>query len=211
MYDPRPELDEVATFRVATGAPATLGRRLVAPLIVVFVLLVLLGSLSGNVIIGLGLGVVGTAALGGILTRRLSSGVGTTVLRTSPAGIELLDGQGFGFLVRWRDVTEVGQVSAVLSGQPLMPADLVERAAEGGDAGTGLIGQGSRVIPDPETLPRYLRRRLPPQRADAPLTPVAVPLGAIDPGWKDGAIGDAVRRHRPDLLAPTPGSPPAPA
>jgi hypothetical protein len=200
MYDPRPELDEVATFRVATGAPGALGRRLIAPLVIVFVLLVLLGSLSGNVVIGIGLGVLGTAVLAGILTRRLSSGVGTTVLRTSRTGIELLDGQGFGFLVRWQDVSELGQVSSVLANQPLVPGDLVQRAAEGGDAGMGLIGQGSRVIPDPETLPRYLRRRLPAQRPDAPRTPVAIPLGAIDADWKDGAIGDALRRYRPDLL-----------
>src|SRR4051794_28093316 len=105
---------DIEIYRVATSATAAVGRRLIAPLVVLFVVLVLLGSLTGSPRIGLGLGILGTAGAASIMSRRLRAGIGTTVVRLSEEGPELLDGQGFGFRLRWPDVSEVGQVSGVL-------------------------------------------------------------------------------------------------
>jgi hypothetical protein len=125
----------------------------------------------------------------------------------SPAGVEWWDGYGFHVRLYWGRIARVGDVQTVVTrpGARVGVAGGVRLTVRAWH-NTGLIGWGEQQIP--ERIPGWVKQLL----ARAPRDPVtdapevAIPLGALDERWMVGAMGDWVRRYRPDLLSapPTP-------
>lgn len=201
-------------FRIQSGFG-----KMAAPFIVMIVffgvIMTLLGSiLFGSVLPGVGVGVVGAAALFGVLFLKFKRMQGGTVLRMSEHGVELVDANlGFHVRLHWPDVTRLGHVSTQMANPQAVGADGGVRVGVGAHQSEGLIGWGQRTVPP--RAPAWLRANL----ASAPVNPadgrpeVAVTLSGFDPNWRQGAIGRWVGQFRPDLMfggSPPPG-PPQPA
>ncbi len=160
----------------------------------------------------LGSALFGGEAAGGVLVAVVTSGVlvgiqyskylrmqDGTVLRFSEHGVELTDMRGWRVSLGWRDITHVGPVVTQMANPKPVGPDAV-KVSIGPMRSLGISGWGERVIP-PST-PRWQREQL----AAQPHNPtdgrpmVAIPLGGSDPNWTNGAMGQWVRRYRPDLL-----------
>src|SRR5690606_33045215 len=138
--------------------------------------------------------------LAGVLVvkhRRLVRG---TVVRFSAVGVELTDAYGFRLRLRWPDIERVGVVESRMASPRAVGRPGGVRVRAGAMRSLGLIGWGEREVPP--RVPRWMRDHLAGVPADprTGLRQVAIPLGAVDPGWQRGRMGEWVRHHRPDLL-----------
>jgi hypothetical protein len=182
----------------------------VLPLLLVFyAIMVALGSLpfGGRLLPGLAIGLVPTALFVLRIYRTARRGFLSTVLRMSPAGVEWWDGYGFHVRLCWGRIVRVGDAQTMVTrpGARVGVAGGVRLTVRAWH-NTGLIGWGEQQIP--ERIPGWVKQLL----ARAPRDPVtgaaevAIPLGALDERWMVGAMGDWVRRYRPDLLSAPPTS-----
>lgn len=180
----------------------------ILPLLVIFyAIMVALGSLpfGGRLLPGLAIGLVPTALLVLRVYSKARRGFLSTVLRMSPAGVEWWDGYGFHVRLRWDRIVRIGEVKTAMTKPGARigvsgGARLTVRAWHN----SGLIGWGEQKIP--KKAPKWVKDLL----ARAPRDPhtgapeVAIPLAGLDDTWTVGAMGDWVRRYRPDLLPTVP-------
>jgi hypothetical protein len=180
----------------------------ILPLLVIFyAIMVALGSLpfGGRLLPGLVVGLAPTALLVLRVYRRARRGFLSTVLRMSPAGVEWWDGYGFHVRLPWGRIVRVGDIQTAMTrpGARVGVAGGVRLTVRAWH-NTGLVGWGEQRTP--QRAPGWVKQLL----AGAPRDPVtgapevAIPLGALDERWTAGAMGDWVRRYRPDLLPPPP-------
>ena len=185
--------------------------RILPLLLVFYAIMVALGSLpfGGRLLPGLAIGLVPTALLALRIYLTARRGFLSTVLRMSPEGVEWRDGYGFHVRLRWDRVVRVGDVQTPMTrpGARVGVAGGIRLTVQAWH-NSGLIGWGEQQLP--QRAPGWVRQLL----ARAPRDPVtgapevAIPLGALDERWTAGAMGDWVRRYRPDLLPAATGQPP---
>ncbi|MEV4895559.1 hypothetical protein AB0K48_39920 [Nonomuraea sp. NPDC055795] len=140
--------------------------------------------------------------------RRLAA---ATVARFSPEGVEMEDRYGSRVHLAWRHIERIDVVeSRIPSPRTITKAGRIG-VRTGARQCVGLVGWGEYEIPPhaPKWLPAH-RARLPFDPASG-LQKISIPLGAVDPLWENGPMGDRIRRHRPDLFQPAvaPGAHPA--
>ena len=205
MSTPAPRAPLPTEFRL----PSSTFGRFLAPFLGVlalfFAVMLLLGAiLTTSTPGGIVIAALATAVLVGVLYAKFRALVANTVVRFSDEGVELVDGRGFRVRLAWDDMTRIDTVHSQLAdGRPIGRGFGV-RARVGRTSSDGLVGWGKRMTP--ARMPGWMRRQL----AAAPVDPadgrpeVAVPVGALDPSWTLGPMGDWVRRYRPDLLPPVP-------
>jgi hypothetical protein len=200
-------------FRIQSGFG-----KMATPFIIMIVffglIMTLLGSiLTGNAIVGVGIGVVGAAALFGVLYLKFTRMRGGTVLRMSEYGCELVDSNlGFHVRLTWPSVTRIGQVDTQMANPGAVGDAGGVQVSVGAHQSEGLIGWGQRTTPP--NAPAWMRANL----AAAPVHPadgrpeVAITLSGFDPNWRRSAIGQWVGQYRPDLMfgGQAPGYPPQP-
>ncbi|WP_433516106.1 hypothetical protein ACQP2T_11330 [Nonomuraea sp. CA-143628] len=175
---------------------------LLAPLVLFFPVCLLLGAfVTGSAAAGVLIGALGVGALIGVLAIKHRRMVAGTVVRFSPQGVELADAHGFRLRLAWARMERIDVVeSRMASPRPIGGLGGV-RVRAGALWSVGLIGWGERDVPP--RIPQWMRAQL----AAVPVDPetglqwLGIPLGAVDPLWERGPMGDWVRRHRPDLLA----------
>lgn len=182
----------------------------ILPLLVVFyAIMVALGSLpfGGHLLPGLAVGLVPTALL--VLRVYLTARRGflSTVLRMSPAGVELWDAHGFHVRLRWDRIVRVGDVQTAMTkpGARVGVAGGV-RVTVPAWHNSGLIGWGEQQVP--ERAPKWVKDLLSraPREPGTGALEVVIPLSGLDDTWTAGAMGTWVRRYRPDLLPAFPNS-----
>jgi hypothetical protein len=181
--------------------------RIVPLLVIFYAIMVALGSLpfGGRLLPGLAVGLVPTVLLALRVYSKARRGFLSTVLRMSPAGVEWWDGYGFHVRLPWNRITRVGDVQTAVTkpGARVGVAGGVRLTVRAWH-NSGLIGWGEQQTP--ARAPKWVQDLL----AQAPREPntgapeVAIPLGGLDDRWTVGAMGDWVRRYRPDLLPPVP-------
>ncbi|MFD9944847.1 hypothetical protein ACFWYW_29480 [Nonomuraea sp. NPDC059023] len=148
------------------------------------------------------LAAVATVVVPGVRLARWRQLAVATVARFSPESVEMEDRYGSRVHLAWR---HIDRIDAVESRFP-SPRTIAKAGKIGVRTGArrciGLIGWGDYEIPHqaPRWLPAY-RARLPVDPASG-LRKISIPLGAVDPLWESGPMGDRVRRHRPDLFQP---------
>lgn len=173
----------------------------VALLALFFVVMLLLGSMLGGLVVGIPVAIGSTGALVAVLHAKFERMESGTVVRFSEYGVELLDQLGFRLRLGWRDITRLGPVDSRMTSPRRVGYRGSVRLGAGAMRSLGLIGWGDRVVPP--NLPHWMRQHL----AAQPVNPadgrpeVAIPLGAVDPNWPHGQMGQWVRTYRPDLLA----------
>ncbi|WP_204045143.1 hypothetical protein [Acrocarpospora phusangensis] len=174
----------------------------ILPLALFFVGTLLIGSFFANSgVVGLLSAAVVTAVLMGVLVARHGRMVAGTVARFSPQGVEMEDVYGSRLRLNWPDVDRVDVVESHVAS----PCRIVRPGGASVRTGAmqcvGLVGWGERDLS--QSVPRWIRVALArePIDPDTGLQRLSVPLGAIDPRWEQGSMGDWVRRYRPDLLA----------
>ncbi|MER6947088.1 hypothetical protein ABT294_23930 [Nonomuraea sp. NPDC000554] len=167
-----------------------------------FPVCLLLGALlTQSSVAGLVIGVAATAALGGVLVVKYRRMVAGTVVRFSPQGVEMSDAYGYRLRLSWPRIERVDVVRSRMASPRTIGRPGGLRVRAGAMQSVGLVGWGERDVP--ARMPRWMRDHL----ARVPVDPetglqwLAIPLGAVDPLWERGPMGDWVRRHRPDLLA----------
>jgi hypothetical protein len=190
-------------FRVGGGFGRT-AAPFIAVLALVFLILVLLGSVgTRSVLGGIGIGAAGTLIPVLLLSGKLSRMRSRAVVRFSPSGMELSDAKGFRVRLRWQDVTHLGIVHTQLANPRTIGTVDGDQITVGAMTSTGIFGWGERTVPP--DIPAWLHATLDAQ----PVNPadgrpqVCIPLGGIDPQWQHGAMGEWLRRYRPDLLPPS--------
>jgi hypothetical protein len=150
------------------------------------------------VVADFGGGVAATIASMSILYPKMKKGALSTVVRISPAGIEMTDDLGFLNRISWPDMVKVGRVTAMAS----------QGTVKGGGGKTftqtaikdmGVIGWGVRRVP--EKIPATMRAQL----AQLPYDPasgkhyISIPLSVIEADWVNGRMAQLVQHYRPDL------------
>lgn len=192
---------EIAEFH-PTANPFGLVMLRFSPLLALFFLVAAaLGSIAfgGRLVPGLAVGAVAVVVLVVVVWRRFRRMVDNTVIRFSPAGVELVDAMGIQVRLAWPNITRVGKVStAVTEPVEVEAGDYTLKVAP--MANLGLVGWGERFVPP--TAPAKIREqarhaRVHPQTGHAE---VGIPLGVVDKKWPAGQIGQIVRQYRPDLL-----------
>jgi hypothetical protein len=173
-------------------------------LVFFFAIMLLLGSIFAGLWGGIGIAIVATGALVGVLFAKFKKMATGTVVRFSEYGVELSDQMGFRIRLLWPDITRIGQVDTRMSGADKIGEDGGVQVGVGSIKSQGVIGWGERITPP--NIPGWMRDQL----AAVPRNPVdgrpevAIPLGGIDPNWMRGAMGEWVRRYRPDLFGGQP-------
>lgn len=193
---------EVPTeFRPRTGGFAEFLGPFLGPLGLFLVVVGLLGAVvTQSVGGGLAIGAAATAVLVAVLRAKYRALLANTLVRFSPTGVELVDGRGFQISMVWPDITRIDLVESRMASPRLLGWGTTARARAGAAQFDGLVGWGQRVLP--AQAPGWMRTQV----SDAPRHPedgraeVAIPLGAIDPGWSVGPMGSWVRHYRPDLM-----------
>lgn len=171
-----------------------------SPLFVMFFLVMLgLGAIfTQSTPLGVVVGLAATGLLAFSMYRKIANL--KTVLRFDGEGVTLSDNRGFRVVLKWGDITQVGPVNTRIVSRRPVGRPWGARAQAGATESIGLIGWGQRTTP--ARIPGWMRREL----AAQPVEPgtgrpqVAIPLGAVDPGWTLGDMGRWVQQHRPDLL-----------
>lgn len=145
-------------------------------------------------------GVLATVVSSFYLYGKMKKGALSTVVRVSPAGIEMTDNLGFLNRVSWPDMVKVGRVTAMQS----------QGSVKGGGGKTftasamkdmGVIGWGVRRVPENLRLPETMRTAL----ARMPYDPatgkhyISIPLSVIEADWVDGRIAQLIQHYRPDM------------
>ncbi|PZG31039.1 hypothetical protein C1I98_30495 [Spongiactinospora gelatinilytica] len=166
-----------------------------------FLVMLLLGAVFTTTTVGgVLVGLVGTGVLVGVLARKYAKMADRTVIRFSPLGVELEDGSGFRARLAWGDITRVGEVQTRMASPRTIGRPGGMRVRAGAMHSLGLIGWGERAVP--QRIPARMRQQLAAvpvdQRTGRP--EVSIPLGAIDPAWQNGDMGNWVARYRPDLM-----------
>ncbi|MGI5273888.1 hypothetical protein ACQEUU_32440 [Nonomuraea sp. CA-218870] len=180
--------------------------RFVAPfalhLVLFFVAAVVLGGvLTRDGLWSLVIAMAATGALVGALVSRYRRMVRGTVVRFSDAGVEMTDTYGFRLRLKWADIERVDAVESRMPSPRRVTRPGGVRVRAGAMQSLGLVGWGEREVPP--RVPGWMRAHL----ARVPVDPVTglqwlgIPLGAVEPLWEHGRMGEWVRRHRPDLLA----------
>ncbi|MFG1686651.1 hypothetical protein ACGFNP_41250 [Nonomuraea sp. NPDC049269] len=189
-------------FRIRRGSFPAFVAPLLMPLVLFFPVCLLLGAiLTGSSIAGVLIGLLGVGALVGVLAVKHRRMVAGTVVRFSPQGVELADAYGFRLRLEWARMERIDVVESRMASPRTIGRLGGVRVRAGALRSAGLIGWGTREVPP--RVPRWMRAQL----AGVPVDPrtglqrLGIPLGAIDPLWERGPMGDWVRRHRPDLLA----------
>jgi len=187
-------------FRMAGGGFG----RMVLPFVLLLVffaaIMLLLGSIFAGLAGGIAISVVSTAIMVGVLYAKFSRMKSGTVVRFSEYGVELSDTKGFRIRLNWPDLTRVGQVDTQMANPQSVGEQNGVQVGVGAMQSQGIIGWGERVIPP--NAPGWVHANL----AAQPKNPydgrpeVAIPLGGVDPNWQQGAMGQWVRRYRPDLM-----------
>ncbi len=173
-------------------------------LVFFFAIMLLLGSIFAGLWGGIGIAIVATGALVGVLFAKFRKMATGTVVRFSEYGVELSDQLGFRIRLLWPDITRIGQVDTRMSGADKIGEDGGVQVGVGSIKSQGVIGWGERITPP--NIPGWMREQL----AAVPRNPVdgrpevAIPLGGIDPNWARGAMGEWIRRYRPDLFGRQP-------
>lgn len=124
----------------------------------------------------------------------------TTTARFSVQGVEMEDGYGGRVQLAWRHIERVGVVDTrVPSPRTVTRGDRIA-VRTGARQCVGLVGLGYYEIPPraPHWLWNHLARM--PVDPATGLHEISIPLGAVDPLWEGGPMGEWVRRHRPDLF-----------
>ncbi|MEU7856770.1 hypothetical protein [Nonomuraea sp. NPDC049141] len=189
-------------FRIRRGSFPAFVAPLLMPLVLFFPVCLLLGAiLTGSSIAGVLIGLLGVGALVGVLAVKHRRMVAGTVVRFTPQGVELADTYGFRLRLEWARMERIDVVESRMASPRTIGRLGGVRVRAGALRSAGLIGWGTREVPP--RVPRWMRAQL----AGVPVDPrsglqrLGIPLGAIDPLWERGPMGDWVRRHRPDLLA----------
>ncbi len=180
----------------------------IKPFMTANVIAIVLMWVIGYMLAGPVLSVVLPLVVAGVVVGLARYASRSRVARLSPYGVEFVGRGGRITRMRWTDVQQVA-VLAPKTGAVIAPYG-VGRAALSGDmaafahanTGPGLVGRG-------EVLTRQQAQQ---QRGQGPtwLTfgvpdkQVRLFLTTIDRDWPGGAMGDWVRRYRPDLLPPVP-------
>ncbi len=188
-------------FRIGRGSFLAFAAPFLLPLLLFFPVALLLGSILTDGAWGLVIGVAGTSALLGVLVVKHRRMVAGTVVRFSPRGVEMADTYGFVLRLDWPDVQRVGVVESRMASPRTIGRPGGVRVRAGAMQSVGLVGWGEREVP--ARMPGWMRDHLAriPVDPDTGLQWLGIPLGAVDPLWERGPMGDWVRRHRPDLLA----------
>ncbi|MEV4806191.1 hypothetical protein AB0K18_39840 [Nonomuraea sp. NPDC049421] len=198
-------------FRMARAfSPATIVRLILPSILLIPVWLVMIAVIPDRhrldlVLIAAG-ATVSLAAVRSVRWRQLSA---ATVARLSPEGVEMQDWYGSRVRLAWDDVEGVAVVDSRIPSPRTITRDGRVAVRTGARECVGLAGWGTYDIPP--NAPAWLsahRARLPIDPASG-LRRITIPLGAIDPQWEFGSMGEAVRHHRPDLLQAKAGSLPA--
>ncbi|MEU4225367.1 hypothetical protein AB0F17_13810 [Nonomuraea sp. NPDC026600] len=189
-------------FRIRRGLFPAFVAPLLMPLVLFFPVCLLLGAiLTGSSVAGVLIGLLGVGALVGVLAVKHHRMVAGTVVRFSPQGVELEDTYGFRLRLEWARMDRIDVVESRMASPRTIGRLGGVRVRAGALRSAGLIGWGTREVPP--RVPRWMRAQL----AGVPVDPrtglqrLGIPLGAIDPLWERGPMGDWVRRQRPDLLA----------
>lgn len=200
-------------FRVARAASAVTVVRLFLPFVLLIpVWLIFIAFIPDHHRIGpVLLAVVATVVLPGVRLARWRQLAAATVARFSPDGVEMEGRYGSRVHLAWRHVERIDVVESRFPS----PRTIAKAGRIGVRTGArqciGLVGWGEYEIPHqaPSWLPAH-RARLPIDPASG-LRKISIPLGAVDPLWEYGPMGDQIRRHRPDLFQPAvaPGTYPA--
>jgi hypothetical protein len=189
-------------FRIRRGSFLPFAAPFLLPLLLFFPVCLLLGSiLTADAAWGLLVGAAGTAVLVGVLVVKHRRMVAGTVVRFSPRGVEMADTYGFVLRLDWPDVRRVDVVESRMASPRTIGRPGGVRVRAGAMKSVGLVGWGEREVP--ARMPGWMRDHLAriPVDPDTGLQWLGIPLGAVDPLWERGPMGDWVRRHRPDLLA----------
>ncbi|HUR05314.1 MAG TPA: hypothetical protein VM347_22410 [Nonomuraea sp.] len=189
-------------FRIRQGSFPAFVAPFLMPLVLFFPVCLLLGAiLTGSSVAGVLMGILGVGALVGVLAVKYHRMVAGTVVRFSSQGVELEDTYGFRLRLEWARMERIDVVESRMASPRTLGRLGGVRVRAGALRSAGLIGWGTREVPP--SVPRWMRAQL----AGVPVDPrtglqwLGIPLGAIDPLWERGPMGDWVRRQRPDLLA----------
>ncbi|MFI6909431.1 hypothetical protein ACIBKY_49780 [Nonomuraea sp. NPDC050394] len=148
------------------------------------------------------LAAVATVVLPGVRLARWWHLAAATVVRLSPDSVEMEDRYGSRVHLAWRHVERIDVVeSRIPSPRTITRAGRIG-VRTGARQCVGLVGWGEYEIARhaPSWLPAH-RARLPIDPASG-LRKISIPLGAVDPLWEHGPMGDRIRRFRPDLFQP---------
>lgn len=190
-------------FRMAAGG----FRRMIVPFIAMlaffFVVMLLLGSaLTGTLGGGIAIGAGATLVMSGVLYLKFKRAESGALLRFTPYGVEHIEGNGLHVRLAWPDVVQIGQVQTQMANPKQVSGGGAVAVGVGSLKSVGIIGWGDRTMP--AKAPDWLCQ----QMAAQPRHPVdgrpmvAIPVGQFDPQWLNGAMGEWVRRFRPDVLPP---------
>ncbi|MBB4933585.1 hypothetical protein F4561_004405 [Lipingzhangella halophila] len=179
-----------------------------SPMYLLFaVVMTMLGSIpfgEDGLVPGIAVGVGSAGALAVFFYAKARRGALTTIVRMSPAGVELWDDKGTHIRLRWNAMTSVGPVNTAM----VDPRQKIQTGVNNGAGmkvaqlrGTGAIGWGEHALP--ERSPVWMLERIAavPRHPQTGAPQVAIPLGQVDPSWLDGRMGAWVQQHRPDLMA----------
>ncbi|MEU7747923.1 hypothetical protein [Nonomuraea sp. NPDC049158] len=149
-----------------------------------------------------GLTAAGMAMLAiGVRLARHRQMAADTVVRFSAQGVEMEDPYGSRVRLAWRHIECVDVVeSRVPSPRTIAEADRIY-VRTGTRKCIGVVGWGEYEVSP--SAPGWLLGHLDRMPVDPAtgLQKLSIPLGAVDPLWEQGPMGDRVRHHRPDLLA----------
>ena len=190
-------------FKMASGGFGRFLAPFILVLVFLFVIMLALGSalFGGNAGGGFVVAVLVTGVMVAVLYGKFDRMQSGTVVRFSEQGIELQDTMGYHVQLHWPDITHIGRVVTQMADPKSIDAGGAVSVGVGSMRSLGVIGWGHRATP--ARMPAWRRDAL----AQQPVNPadgrplVAIPLGEIDPNWLNGAMGEWVRRYRPDLFA----------
>ncbi|MEV4221402.1 hypothetical protein ACBI99_02785 [Nonomuraea sp. ATR24] len=189
-------------FRMRRGSFYAFAAPFLMPLALFFPVCLALGAiLTRSTLLGVLVAAAATAALVGVLAVKYRRMVDGTVVRFSPQGVELSDSYGFRLRLAWADIERVDVVESPMAGRRVIGRPGGVRVRAGEMRTIGLVGWGSRVLPG--RVPGWMRDHLArvPVHPESGLQWLGIPLGAIDPLWERGPMGELVRQRRPDLMA----------
>ncbi|MEU8245215.1 hypothetical protein [Nonomuraea sp. NPDC048916] len=193
-------------FRMVRAFPPATIARLLIPLISLIPMFLVLSpgvlpSRESGVVFGLG----AMAAIALAIVVRLvrhERMAANTVVRFSSHGVEMEDPYGSCVRMTWPYIEDIEVVEChTPSPRTIAEPDRIH-VRTGARQCIGLTGWGEYEVSlhAPDWLVSHLARS--PVDPRTGLQRLSIPLGAVDPLWERGPMGDQVRRHRPDLFAP---------
>jgi hypothetical protein len=196
-----PRLGFVDEFRMRRGSLLAFASPSLLPLVLIFPATLMISLFfTDSGFIGLLFAAGVTAALVGVLLDKHRRMVAGTVARFSPQGVEMEDVYGTCLRLSWPHADRVDVVESRLASSRTIGRPGGIRVRTGAMQCVGLVGWGERDLS--LRVPGWMRVHLTREPVDPEtgLQWLSIPLGAIDPLWERGPMGDWVRHHRPDLL-----------